>query len=179
MNGVRRILPESAAIGLGSNIEPEQNLVRAAVALKALGKLRSSSNVYQNPAIGLAEQADYLNAALLLETELPPLDLRQELRRIERKLGRVRTADRYAARTIDLDLCLYGDLILSTAELTLPDPDILVRPHLALTLSELEPGFLYPGSRETLETIAQRLSREANLKLRVDVSSTLQGLIDA
>jgi 2-amino-4-hydroxy-6-hydroxymethyldihydropteridine diphosphokinase len=176
---VRRILPERAALGLGSNIEPEQNLVRATVALKDLGELRSSSNVYQNPAIGRAGQPDYLNAALLLETELPPLDLRQELRKIERRLGRVRTADRYAARTIDLDLCLYGDLILATPELTLPDPDILHRPHLALTLSELEPGFIYPGSGESLGTIAQRLNREANLKLREDVSSTLKALIDA
>ncbi len=155
---MRRILPEHAAIGLGSNIEPEQNLVRAAAALKDLGRLRSASNVYQNPAIGRAEQPDYLNAALLLETELAPLDLRQELRKIERELGRVRTADRYAARTIDLDLCLYGDLILSTAELTLPDPDILQRPHLALTLSELELGAVpIRAAASRWWTIAQRL----------------------
>ena len=172
-------MPERAAIGLGSNIEPEQNLVRAAVALRDLGEVRSASNVYQNPAIGRADQPDYLNAAILLETELPPLELRQELRKIERELGRVRSADRYAARTIDLDLCLYGDLVVLTAELTLPDPDILHRPHLALTLSELEPALIYPGSSEPLGAIAQRLARDAMFELREDVSSTLKGLIGA
>ena len=172
-------MPELAAIELGSNIEPEENLVRAALALKALGELRAASNVYQNPAIDRPEQPDYLNAALLLETTLAPLDLRAELRKIEGEMGRVRTADRYAARTIDLDLCLYGRLTLSTPELTLPDPDVLHRPHLALTLSELEPALDLPGSGETLRTLAQRLIRNVDLEPRGEVTQRLKDLLDA
>ncbi len=171
-------MPERAFIALGSNIDPESNLIRAALGLQELGTLVAASGVYQNPAIGREEQPDYLNAAILLETVLPPLELRSELRRLERELGRVRTADRYATRTIDLDLCLYSNMELDTSELTLPDPDILRRAHLAVTLSELDPGYILPQKNEPLEAIAQRLRSEADLKLREDVSSKLRQLIE-
>jgi dihydroneopterin aldolase/2-amino-4-hydroxy-6-hydroxymethyldihydropteridine diphosphokinase len=96
-----------------------------------------------------------------IETALPPLDLKyQLLRRVETILGRERTADRYAPRTIDLDLILYNDAVLKSDELTLPDPDILERPFLAAGLRELAPGLVLPGSGVSIDAIAARLSNE-------------------
>jgi 2-amino-4-hydroxy-6-hydroxymethyldihydropteridine diphosphokinase len=162
-------LPSRAFIALGSNIEPERYLPRAAAALLALGSHLGSSNVYQNPAIAGSPQPDYLNAALLFHTDLVPLAIRDRLREIEQELGRIRTADKYAPRTIDLDLCLLEDLVLESDGLVLPDPDILSRPHLAVTLSELDPGFIHPVAGETLREIAARLRPQAQLLLRTDV----------
>ncbi|TFH34011.1 MAG: 2-amino-4-hydroxy-6-hydroxymethyldihydropteridine diphosphokinase, partial [Anaerolineales bacterium] len=137
LNGAARILPELAFIALGSNIEPEHYLPRAVRALGELGRLIACSNTYQNPAIADDAQPDYLNAAVLIETRLSPLEIRRKLREIETRLDRLRTADKFAPRTIDLDLCIYGDLQLNDPALTLPDPDVLTRPFLALTLAEL------------------------------------------
>jgi len=170
-------LDERAYISLGSNIEPELNLLRAARALKSFGTLLATSRVYRNPAIAGEPQPEYLNAAVLLLTDREPEALRQELRTIETDLGRVRTADKFAPRTIDLDLCLYGSLTLESDELTLPDPDIDTRPYLAVTLAELDPDFVPPGGDESLSAIALRLRTRAKLTLEKDLSRRLAGLM--
>jgi 2-amino-4-hydroxy-6-hydroxymethyldihydropteridine diphosphokinase len=85
----------------------------------------------------------------------------------------VRTEDKYAPRTIDLDLCLLGDTVLNTPELTLPDPDLLSRPHLAVTMAELAPGFIHPLTQEPLRAIADRLRSGAELVARPDVRSQI------
>ena len=163
-------MTERAFLSLGSNIDPEHNLPRAARELKSLGRLLAVSTVYQNPAIGPTPQPDYLNAAVLLETGLSPQALRVELRRVEQRLGRRRTPDKYAPRTIDIDLMLFGSLVLREAGMTIPDPDLLVRAHLALPLAELDPGHRHPVSGVTLGAIAERLRSQAALTPHADVS---------
>jgi len=170
LSGIERILPELAFIALGSNIEPEHYLPLAVRHLRELGTPLAFSKVYQNPAISRDPQPDYLNAAVLIETRLQPLDIRRRLREIESQLDRVRTHDKYAARTIDLDLCLYGDLQFEHPDLVLPDPEVLVRPHLALTLADLRPDHRYPGSGRSLRSIASELGPSAVLTLRSDIS---------
>jgi len=150
-----------AFVSVGSNIDPENN-VRAA--LRLLGEsaaVRAISTVYLTEPIGPTRQPPYYNCVIEIETGLSPLDLKYRLlRRVEASLGRVRTADRYAPRTIDLDLILYNDAVLTSDELILPDPDILVRPFLATGLRELAPGLVLPGSGVSIESVAARLSNE-------------------
>jgi 2-amino-4-hydroxy-6-hydroxymethyldihydropteridine diphosphokinase len=162
-------LPDLAFISLGSNIEPEIHLPRAIIALAALGRVVEVSNVYQNPALSSSPQADFLNAAALLETDLQPLEIRRILRGIEAVLGRVRSEDKYAPRTIDLDLCLFGDLEIESENVTLPDPELLSRAYLAIPMAELAPDFPHPVTHEPLAKIAARLRRGANLNQRPDV----------
>ena len=166
-------MTELAFIALGSNIDPETNLPLASTRLSELGKLIAASTVYQNPAIADEPQADYLNAAVLIETALDPLVIRDKLRDIEADLGRIRTEDKFAPRTIDLDLCILGDRVLDHELLSLPDPDLLKRAHLAVTLAELRPGFLHPITGDSLDKIANELQEDAELKSRSDV--VLQG----
>ena len=166
-------LTEQAFIALGSNIDPEKNLPLAIARLEILGKLAAVSNVYQNPALGPSPQPDFLNAAALIESELPPLEIRSLLRSIEAELGRKRSKDKYAPRTIDLDLCLLGKMTLDTPELTLPDPDLLSRAHLAVTMAELAPDFPHPITQEPLHEIAARLRCGAKLTARTDVRQQL------
>ena len=162
-------MTELAFIALGSNIDPETNLPLAAARLSELGNPIASSTVYQNPAIADEPQPDYLNAAVLIETTLDPLTIRDKLREIEADLGRIRTEDKFAPRTIDLDLCLLGDRVLDNELISLPDPDLLKRAHLAVTLAELRPDFLHPITGDSLEEIANELQKDAELKPRPDI----------
>jgi 2-amino-4-hydroxy-6-hydroxymethyldihydropteridine diphosphokinase len=159
-------------ITLGSNIEPERNLpaaVRLLADHEGITVLRVS-RVYRSPAIGAdgkvnPDQQDFLNAAVLIETNLPILKLKKNiLRQIEAQLERVRTKDKYAARTIDLDIALFGNdtlgLIIEepdgSGETVFPDPDITRFAHVALPLADLDPDFVHPLTGETLGEIGAR-----------------------
>ena len=166
-------MTELAFIALGSNIDPETNLPLASSRLSELGKPIAASTVYQNPAIADEPQPDYLNAAVLIETTLDPLTIRVKLREIEADLGRMRTEDKYAPRTIDLDLCILGNRVLDHELLSLPDPDLLKRAYLAVTLAELHPDFLHPITGDSLEEIATRVRKNTVLKARLDVDLSL------
>lgn len=166
-------MTDPAFIALGSNIEPQKYLPRAVEMLTQLGIITAISTVYQNPAINRPDQDDYLNAAVLLQTELSAEQLRGAFRKIEEHLDRIRKDDRYAARTIDLDLAFLGSVILSTARMTLPDPDIDTRPFLALTLSELDPEMIHPISKKSLAQISSELAPQVMIQSRPDVTMAL------
>jgi 2-amino-4-hydroxy-6-hydroxymethyldihydropteridine diphosphokinase len=113
-----------AYIALGSNLgDPAAQLKAAVAALARLpqSRLERLSRVYRSAAVGPGTQPDYLNAAALLLTALPPLPLLRALQAIEARQGRVR-CERWGARTLDLDLLLYDDLALDTPELQVPHP---------------------------------------------------------
>ena len=165
---------EQAFISLGSNIEPERYLPQAVGALRQLGRLLAVSAAYQNPAVGATAQPDFLNAAVLLDTELTPQALRHELRRLESRLGRRRTADKFAPRTIDLDLVLYGSKVIEETGLHIPDPDLLVRAHLAVLVAELAPDFRHPITGERLAAIASWLAAPAQLTLHAEVTQQIR-----
>jgi 2-amino-4-hydroxy-6-hydroxymethyldihydropteridine diphosphokinase len=155
-------------IALGSNIEPEKNLPRAVRRLAGRFRVQAVSRVYRTAPLGLTAQADFLNAAALIETDLSPLALKYDvLRPIEASLGRIRGADKNAPRTIDLDIALYGDLILDDPahRITIPDPDIITRAHLALPLADLAPDFVHPLAGRTLSEIAARFADHPGVTL--------------
>jgi len=137
--------------------------------LKDAGSIVAVSRAFQSAAAGPAGQPDFVNAAVLLETELTPETLRARLRHIEAELGRLRVGDRYAPRPIDLDLVLYDRIVMDTAELTLPDPDLLVQPYLAAIVAELDPSALHPVTQELLADVAARLGGTARLTPRPDI----------
>jgi 2-amino-4-hydroxy-6-hydroxymethyldihydropteridine diphosphokinase len=155
-------------VAVGSNIEPEKNLVEAVRLLGGRVRRLRASRVYRSAPVGSTGQPDFLNAAVLLETDLAPRDLKFDiLRAIERQLGRVRGGDKYAARTIDLDIALYGDRILDdpAGGLIVPDPAVLSQAHVALPLADLDPAFVHPLSGETLGHIAARLAKTVDVRV--------------
>jgi len=137
-----------AFIGVGSNIAPEENIPRAVDLLRRSMRVTGISTFYRTPALGDEEQPPFYNGVIRAETDQPPRAIKVEvLRGIEERLGRRRCADRYAPRTIDLDLILYDDLVVEEPDLLLPDPDILRRAFLAVPLCELAPELVLPGGR--------------------------------
>ena len=170
-------MAEKAFISLGSNVEPEKYLPLAVARLSSVGRLVRVSHVYQNRAIGAEPQPDFLNAAALVLVDHSPDEVRGRLRAIEEALGRARDHDRYAPRTIDLDLCLYGSVVLTTREMELPHPQSTTQAYVAVPLAELEPEFAHPLDGRTLATLAEHLRDTAKLARRTDVEAELTPLV--
>lgn len=156
-------------IALGSNIAPTQCLPQAVALLRNYGQIEALSPVYQSAPVGGSDQPVFLNAAALLRTDLAPAALRRALRAIEAQLGRQRTADKFAPRSIDLDIILYGDEIVVTAETRIPHPDLLIHRHIARPAADLAPAWPHPELGLTLQEIAARLG-DCGLTLRPDVA---------
>jgi 2-amino-4-hydroxy-6-hydroxymethyldihydropteridine diphosphokinase len=171
--------PVPVLITLGSNITPAANLNRAGWMLRQNHHLivRAVSRVYESAPINAAgeitsDQGPFLNAAVLVETDYySAFSLKYNvLRFIEKCLGRVRTADRFAPRPIDLDIALYGDRVIDDPRLTVPDPDILRRAHVALPLADLAPEVVHPVTGQTLAAIAAPFRAAAGIAVREDIN---------
>jgi dihydroneopterin aldolase/2-amino-4-hydroxy-6-hydroxymethyldihydropteridine diphosphokinase len=155
-----------AFISIGSNIEPETNVKNAVRLLGSEARILAISTVYRTEPVGPPGQPWFINCVVDIQTDLAPRELKfMLLRRIESKLGRTRGSDKFAARPIDLDLILYDELVLTTPDLVLPDPDIPQRPFLAIPLSELAPGLILPGSGQRIQEAAASLSPNAMMPL--------------
>lgn len=147
-----------AFIAVGSNINPTFNVCEALRRLGQIETIVGISTVYRTPAIGRPEQPPYDNCVVEIETERRPRVLKfRILRGIEGELGRTRSADKFAARTIDLDLIWYGQVTMKMAGLVLPDPDIAERPFLAVSLCQLAPELTFPDSGLRICEVAKRL----------------------
>ena len=150
-----------AYIGLGSNLgEPARQIQYAidALAVLPLSKLINRSSLYRSPALtlpGSAPQPDYLNAAAAIDTALDPQTLLAALQRIELEQGRQRE-QRWGARTLDLDLLLYGSLIWQSSNLTLPHYALCERPFVVIPLLEIAPDLQLPDGR-LLRDVAKAL----------------------
>ncbi len=178
MNDSRPATP--ALITLGSNIAPERNLPRAVALLRQNYHLtvRAVSRVYESLPVSASgeiaeDQPPFLNAALWVGSDgyYGPLALKcHVLRFIELLLGRQRSADKFAPRPIDLDLALFGDCVLNSPHLTLPDPDILRHAHVALPLAEVAPDWRHPLTGQTLAAIAAGFGEVASIHPRDDLA---------
>ena len=140
--------PQSRAyIAFGSNLgDRHAHLLAAREQLcttAGINCLAVSSLYESRPSGGPGGQGLYLNAVVAIATVLAPLALLQLLQTIENKHGRVRS-ERWAERTLDLDLLLYDDLILETESLTLPHPRLHERAFVLLPCAEIAPTLLHP-----------------------------------
>jgi 2-amino-4-hydroxy-6-hydroxymethyldihydropteridine diphosphokinase len=134
-------------LGLGSNLGDSQVTLDAALleiaALPDVQVVRQSSWHRTRPIGGPANQADYLNGAATIETKIAPLTLLAELQRIETRHGRVRT-ERWAPRTLDIDLLLYGSEVAESPMLILPHPRMTYREFVLQPVVEIAPRMLHP-----------------------------------
>lgn len=155
---------------LGSNIRPAECLPAARRLLEGLGRVVRASRVWESSPVGFADQANFCNGAIHLQTALTPAELKERLREIEAILGRVRDPDnRNAPRTIDLDIGLYDDWVSREAGLTIPDPDVATRAFVAIPLAEIAPNTRHPVTGRRLAEIAADLENGAGLQPRADI----------
>ncbi len=148
-----------AYIALGSNLASPLDQVNAALAAIAeipQSRIVAVSSLYRTPPLGPPDQPDYLNAAVALETTLAPEALLDNTQRIELQQGRVRKAERWGPRTLDLDIMLFGTLTLNTERLTVPHYDMKNRGFMLWPLFEIAPDLHFPDGvslRSTLEQL--------------------------
>ncbi|WP_411726327.1 2-amino-4-hydroxy-6-hydroxymethyldihydropteridine diphosphokinase [Methyloglobulus sp.] len=149
----------TAYIGLGSNLEsPVDQIKSAHLAIIALDGVKdlAFSSLYASTPMGPQDQPDYVNAVMAVTTSLSPLDLLQALQGIELGHGRVRGVQRWGARTLDLDLLLYGDQQIDLPELTVPHKGIADRAFVLYPLHECAPDLIVPGKGKLSDLLAQR-----------------------
>src|SRR5215471_6247582 len=145
-------------VSVGSNVDPETNVKRAIHLLQPELGVRAISTFYRTPALKRPADPPFVNGVVEVGDALGPLEVKKRLRQIEQSLGRERTADRFAPRTMDLDLIIYGDEVISSGELTLPHPDIVERPFVAIPLLELAPDLILPDSRKLLRSLVSSMA---------------------
>ena len=134
-------------IGVGSNLgDPVQQVKSAFTALDKLpeGQLCSTSSLYISDPLGPPGQPRYVNAVVHLTTTLSAESLLDSLQQIENEHGRERST-RWGARTLDLDLLLYGQQVIATQRLTVPHPEMSSRSFVLLPLLEIDPNIQIPG----------------------------------
>lgn len=130
-------------LGIGSNLDAEENLRLAYRKLRNRFSLRKISAVYRSKALGF-EGDDFLNAVACIETGLTPRELCSELELIHDVAGRSRASERYSSRTLDIDLLLYDHLVCNDPPVRVPRKDVLSFSFVLGPLAEIAPDYRHP-----------------------------------
>lgn len=157
-------------ISIGSNIEAEENIRFAISALKHhFGDLILSS-VYESEAVGF-DGDNFLNLVAAFDTDEDIFTLAQTLRNIEDNQGRNRSGPRFSARTVDLDLLLYDDVILHDAKLDIPRDEILTNAFVLWPLAEIAPQIIHPEKKQTMSALWEGFDKASQRLWPVDFKS--------
>jgi len=156
----------AAFIGLGSNLGDRMGYLREALTRLEqepvrLGKV---SPLYETEPVGGPLQGPYLNACATFETVLSPVSLLRRLQQIETALGRVRR-ERWGPRTVDLDLLVYGNVIMRTPSLELPHPRLAERDFVLQPLKDIAPELLIPGTGKTVSQLVHERPPAGGVRL--------------
>ena len=149
-----------SAIALGSNLGDSLAILVAAI--NTLDHtpgiaVQTHSHWYQTKAVTLPQsppQPDYLNGCAILQTSLTPIALLQTLLKVEAQFGRVRH-EPWGARTLDLDLLLFDDVVLNSVTLQIPHPRMAQRAFVLVPLAEIAPDWVEPIAQKSIATLAQ------------------------
>lgn len=139
-------------VSIGSNIQREKYITRAIRLLCLRYEHLRLSSVYESAAVGFTGSPFY-NLVASFPTREPPLAIAKDLRSIEDRCGRIRNGARYSSRTMDLDLLLYGDAILTMEDLSVPRPEILTEAFVLGPLAELAGHLRHPLRQQTFQQL--------------------------
>ncbi|MFK7785703.1 MAG: 2-amino-4-hydroxy-6-hydroxymethyldihydropteridine diphosphokinase [Crocinitomicaceae bacterium] len=157
-----------AYLSLGSNLGNRyQHLLNALAELSnKVGTVKLISETYENPPSGFQAEQDFLNLCAEVYTQLEPRELLNTLQQIERELGRKkRASEGYSSRPIDIDIILYGDLILSENDLTIPHPRFKERMFVLKPLNDIVPKKIDPESNKTIEELYNNCADQSLLRV--------------
>jgi 2-amino-4-hydroxy-6-hydroxymethyldihydropteridine diphosphokinase len=159
-------------VAAGSNIDPQANLARAQSELARMFAALTVSPWYRNAAVGFAGE-DFINFVFGFETALDVHDIQLRLREVEARCGRPPNAPKWAARAMDLDILLYGDLVLDEPQLQLPRPDLLVRPYMLGPLADIAPDLRHPTQGRSIAQLWAAFDPAAHQMIAVRPAATV------
>jgi 2-amino-4-hydroxy-6-hydroxymethyldihydropteridine diphosphokinase len=146
-----------AYLSLGSNIgDREVHLRDAIVRLSPCGQVKTVSSFYETEPVEFTDQEWFMNCAVALETELAPDQLIARLLEIEKEMGRERNQKK-GPRIIDIDILLFGDLVVNAPDLTIPHPAMTTRRFVLEPLTEIAPEVLHPVLKKTIRELLEEL----------------------
>ncbi len=160
-------------LGLGSNVEPETYLKLGIRELCVRFGVLEMSNIYRSEAVGF-DGADFLNLVLGFDSDLSPSEIHQAIEDIHSVAGRQRGESRYSARTLDIDLLLYGDLVLATGPIRVPRTDILKYSFVLGPLAEIASDLRHPETGRLITDHWAEFAQESPPIVAVRVSATNQ-----
>jgi len=147
-----------AYLSLGSNLgDRAANLARAIHLLGGIGEVVAISDVFETEPVEVSPQPWFLNCAVALRTEKMPRQLMRALLKLERSMGRRRTVGKKEPRTIDIDLLLLDDSIISTSDLILPHPAMAQRRFVLMPLVQIAPEAVHPVLKRSVRELAEQL----------------------
>jgi 2-amino-4-hydroxy-6-hydroxymethyldihydropteridine diphosphokinase len=158
---ISRRIAHQACLLLGSNIDPQRNIPRAMALLGEVVEITSTSLVWETPAVGSAGE-NFWNVAVLVRTHLDARQLKDAvLRPLEKRLGRQRRADKFAPRTIDIDIVAW--------DCQVTDPNIWQYAYAAVPVSEVLPCDTRSAAGEPLALAALRLAQHTSIQARLEL----------
>jgi 2-amino-4-hydroxy-6-hydroxymethyldihydropteridine diphosphokinase len=159
---IQRRLPVSEGtlviLSLGSNIYPSRHLNLALNALNEKYELVKVSRVYETSPVKLKKQPPFWNMVVAIQTNDNPLEIREWLKALERKAGRIPQKNPYGPRTLDVDLILWKNQIKKTSKFTIPHSDIATKAFVLFPLVEILPNLRHPKLKKTMIEIASRFN---------------------
>jgi 2-amino-4-hydroxy-6-hydroxymethyldihydropteridine diphosphokinase len=155
-------------VAAGSNLDPEKHLARACADIRHSWPDARFSSAYRNVAVGF-EGPDFINLVVGFSTAQPLAAVIARLQAIETQCGRPRFAPKWASRTMDLDVLLYGDRVEKTSEYTLPRPDLLKRPYMLGPMAEIAPDIVHPTAGKSIGQLWKEFDRDGHAMSPVDL----------
>lgn len=155
-------------VAAGSNVQPEINLRQALDALERIYAPLTISPAYRNPAVGFAGE-DFINLVVRFTTADSLVDVRRKLQSVEALCGRAPDAPKWAPRSMDLDILLYGEIVSDEPGYLLPRPDLVKRPYMLKPMADIAPDRVHPVLRRTMRELWEAFEQGGHEMREVEI----------